>query len=74
MKSHGAQRDRSTRSFHRPLQEYINGLAAQHVLVDCMREVAGDIALPAQGRGQAVDTVRDEIPLFLALRAVKNTT
>jgi ubiquinone/menaquinone biosynthesis C-methylase UbiE len=73
MKSHGGRRQGSTRSFHRPLHEYINGLANHGLLVDCMREVAGDIAPHSQRQEHSADTARDEIPLFLALRAVKNT-
>lgn len=71
MKSHGGQQHGSTRSFHRPLHEYINGLANHHLLINCMREVAGDIVPPVQQHGKAADNARDEIPLFLALRAVK---
>lgn len=58
-----------TRSFHRPISTYVNGLAAVGFAVDEMRELAD---LPADRRpGRRVDAGRAdaEIPLFLALRA-----
>ncbi len=59
-----------TRSFHRPLHEYINGMARVGLAVERMLE------LPTfeEHRGEAgrADTLADqEIPLFLGLRAVK---
>ena len=58
-----------TRSFHRPLSDYVNGLAAFGFAVDALRE-PGDLPegerpgkRPARGNADA------EIPLFLALRA-----
>jgi SAM-dependent methyltransferase len=59
-----------SRSFHRPLHEYVNGLARCGLLVDQMREI------PAFKRGagktaKAEETASEEFPLFLGLRAVK---
>ena len=58
-----------TRSFHRPLSDYVNGLAAYGFAVDALRE-PGDLPeeerpgkRPTRGNADA------EIPLFLALRA-----
>jgi hypothetical protein len=47
-----------SRSFHRPLEAYINGLGSQGLLVECVREIAA----PKEAQ---------EIPLFLGLRARK---
>lgn len=58
-----------TRSFHRPLEEYINGLANCGLLVDCLREVPGYKLPPASGSLKADQTATAEIPLFLGLRA-----
>jgi hypothetical protein len=53
-------------SFHRPLERYINGLAAHGLLLDQLREIAG----PPEG-GDGAERASTEFPLFLALRAVK---
>ena len=58
-----------TRSFHRPLSDYVNGLAGFGFAVDALREPGdlpeGERPGKRPGRG-AADA---EIPLFLALRA-----
>ncbi|GAB4436103.1 MAG: class I SAM-dependent methyltransferase [Chloroflexi bacterium OHK40] len=55
-------------SFHRPLGDYINGLAACGLLVDGIREVTR----PApHGASVAERRAAEEFPLFLALRAKK---
>jgi hypothetical protein len=60
-----------SRSFHRPLEDYINGLGNCGLLVDCLREVPG-YRLPQTGFDSKADqTAREEIPLFLGLRARK---
>jgi len=67
----GSDPDATTLSFHRPLQAYINTLGSAGLWVDHMEEwVSGK--LPPRGvRFAALDQSRREIPLFLALRAVK---
>jgi hypothetical protein len=60
-----------TRSFHRPLQSYVNGLSAYGLLVDRVSEIPGH-RLPAAGTStRAENLARREIPLFLGLRALK---
>lgn len=54
-------------SFHRPLNAYVNALAAGGLLVEAMREVAG----PAGGGSPAEQRAESEFPLFLALGARK---
>lgn len=54
-------------SFHRPLSAYVNALTGCGLLVDCLRE----ITTFKEGRGKAERKANAEIPLFLALRAVK---
>ncbi|MBA2254583.1 MAG: class I SAM-dependent methyltransferase [Chloroflexi bacterium] len=60
---------RATRSFHRPISSYVNGLASVGFAVDAMEEIP-DLASPggAPGRGRDPRT-EAEIPLFLGLRA-----
>lgn len=54
--------------FHRPLADYINGLARCGLLLDAMRELAGPAG---RGAARADERAEAEFPLFLALRAVK---
>lgn len=58
-----------TRSFHRPLSSYVNGLAAVGFAVDALVELP-DLSGERRPRGRRPETRADaEIPLFLALRA-----
>jgi ubiquinone/menaquinone biosynthesis C-methylase UbiE len=60
-----------TISFHRPLGDYINGLAAEGLLVDRIDEIpAVDTGLK-KDRSKAEEMADMEIPLFLGLRARK---
>ncbi len=61
-----------TKSFHRPLQAYINGLAECGLLVERVQEIpVQDVAQLANGRLKADKRASAEIPLFLGLRARK---
>lgn len=71
MKAYGRRRDGATRSFHRPLEAYVNQLAACGLLVDCLREIP---TFEVQERGpcaRAANLANQEIPLFLGLRVRK---
>jgi len=58
-----------TRSFHRPLSDYVNGLAKYGFAIDAMRE-PGDLPEDERpGKRPARGKADIEIPLFLALRA-----
>lgn len=60
-----------TISFHRPISDYINTLAAVGLLTDRMEEIpVGEDALK-KNRTRAEKLADAEIPLFLALRARK---
>jgi ubiquinone/menaquinone biosynthesis C-methylase UbiE len=60
-----------TRSFHRPIEAYVNGMARHGLLVDHMDEIpAHKLAAPAENK-RAENLARQEIPLFLAIRARK---
>ena len=62
---HGA-----TRSYHRPLQTYINELGNNGFMIDQIREIpVGDVI--NKNRSKADKRADMEIPLFLAIRAVK---
>lgn len=60
-----------SRSYHRPLQEYINGLGAVGLAVDLMNEIPTWKVADAGPKANAVNTANREIPLFVALRAIK---
>jgi ubiquinone/menaquinone biosynthesis C-methylase UbiE len=61
----------ATRSFHRPLGDYINGLSGAGLLVERMMEIPSHRANAPPERTKAADRARQEIPLFVGLRAVK---
>ncbi len=59
-----------SRSFHRPLQDYVNGLARHGLLIDQMLEIP--TYKRASGKNAKAETQsNEEIPLFLGLRAIK---
>ncbi|HLJ66805.1 MAG TPA: class I SAM-dependent methyltransferase [Chloroflexota bacterium] len=60
-----------TRSFHRPIQDYVNGLAEQGLLTDRMEEIAAHRTVERAPTARAANLARKEIPLFLGLRARK---
>jgi ubiquinone/menaquinone biosynthesis C-methylase UbiE len=63
--------NRATRSFHRPLQDYVNALGDEGLLLDHMDEVLAH-KMKRLGAGlRAEEMARNEIPLFLAIRAWK---
>lgn len=71
MKRYGTDRQAVTRSFHRPLEVYVNTLAAAGLLIDCVRELPTYRIPPSGPRARAENLANEEIPLFLGLRARK---
>ena len=70
MKSHGGDQG-VTRSYHRPLHVYVNGLAASGLLVNQLQEIPAHDVMGAGSRSKAEKRANEEIPLFLGIRAVK---
>ncbi|HVH11451.1 MAG TPA: methyltransferase domain-containing protein [Longimicrobium sp.] len=60
----------ATRSYHRPLAAYVNGLAECGLYVDHVREIPRPSESPGP-HARAERRASEEIPLFLGLRAVK---
>ena len=61
-----------TWSFHRPLQTYVKALRNAGLLIDALEEwPSHKTSEPAAPRAAAENLARKEIPMFLALRAVK---
>ena len=65
MQEHGQG---TTRSYHRPLSDYVEALNAAGLAVTGIRELA-DIS--GERAGRADKRAAREFPLFLGLRAVK---
>jgi len=59
----------ATRSYHRPLEAYVNGLAACGLHIDQMCEIPTYQVAPEGARARAENLAHREIPLFLGLRA-----
>ena len=58
----------ATRSFHRPLSSYVNGLAAEGFYIDAMLEIPDTLDERRPAGGRAGGRAAAEIPLFLAMR------
>ncbi|MBI5723323.1 MAG: class I SAM-dependent methyltransferase [Planctomycetes bacterium] len=67
----GASPDKYTWTFHRPIQGYVKPLARAGLLVDAIEEWPSHKTSEPGPRAKAENSARKEIPLFLALRAVK---
>ncbi|HMD54684.1 MAG TPA: class I SAM-dependent methyltransferase, partial [Phycisphaerae bacterium] len=65
----GSNPDQTTLSFHRPLQAYINTLGSAGLWIDRVEEWISHKLPPEGKKFAALDKIRREIPLFLALRA-----
>jgi 2-polyprenyl-3-methyl-5-hydroxy-6-metoxy-1,4-benzoquinol methylase len=61
----------ATTHFHRPLQAYVNTLGNAGLLIDHIEEWTSHKTSEAGPRKAALDRARKEIPMFLALRAIK---
>ena len=61
----------ATRSYHRPLSAYVNGLAAYGLYVDRVREIASHRPAGSGPHARAGRRASEEIPLFLGMRAIK---
>ena len=71
MKQYDGARRGATRSYHRPLAEYINGLSSHGLLVDRIDEIPAPGIVASSDRSRAERAADREIPLFLGIRAVK---
>jgi SAM-dependent methyltransferase len=63
-----------TWTFHRPLQTYVKALRNAGLLIDALEEWPGHRTSTSGPRAPAENSARKEIPLFLALRALKLQT
>ncbi len=71
MQPYSGKQSGATRSFHRPLETYINSLANCGLMVDRMLEIPTYKVRVCGPRARATIPTNREIPLFLGLRARK---
>jgi SAM-dependent methyltransferase len=67
----GTSTQATTRSFHRPIQDYVNGLAVHGLLTDHFAEIPAHKLKSREPGSRAETMARQEIPLFLGIRARK---
>jgi 2-polyprenyl-3-methyl-5-hydroxy-6-metoxy-1,4-benzoquinol methylase len=67
----GIDQDLATWAFHRPLQTYVESLRNEGLLIDGMEEWASHKTSDSGPRAAAENVAREEIPMFMAIRAVK---
>jgi ubiquinone/menaquinone biosynthesis C-methylase UbiE len=60
-----------TWTFHKPIQDYVKAARAAGLLIDALEEWPSHKTSGPGPRAAAENTARNEIPLFLAMRAVK---
>jgi hypothetical protein len=60
-----------TWTFHKPLQDYVHALAQAGLYVNALEEWPSHKTSTSGPRAAAENTARKEIPMFLAIRAVK---
>jgi ubiquinone/menaquinone biosynthesis C-methylase UbiE len=63
-----------TWSFHKPIESYVKSLRNAGMLVDAIEEWAGHKKSTSGPRAAAENVAREEIPMFMAIRAVKVAT
>ena len=67
----GSRPDIVTHSYHRPLQTYVAALSASGFLIERLEEWTSHKTSDSGPKARAENTSRNEIPMFLALEAVR---
>lgn len=67
----GAAPDVYTWTFHKPIEAYVRGLRGAGLLIDAIEEWPSHKTSQPGPRAAAENQARDEIPMFMAIRAVK---
>ncbi len=65
------ERSERTFSYHHPLQDYVSALAKSGFVIDALEEWTSDRRSESGERARTENRSRNEIPLFMAIRAVK---
>lgn len=73
--SHPGRKDgQYTWTFHRPIQSYVRAMARAGLLIDAMEEWPSHKVSRPGPRAKAENIARREIPMFMAIRAIKSPT
>jgi SAM-dependent methyltransferase len=72
MKRYAGGRRGATRSYHRPLMDYVNGLAGAGIVVDRIMEIPTHRAGSLVGTRRIARSAESEIPLFLGMRGIRS--
>jgi ubiquinone/menaquinone biosynthesis C-methylase UbiE len=67
----GSNPDQYTWEFHRPISGYVKALSQAGLCVDAMEEWPSHKKSTSGPRARAENVAREEIPMFLAIRAIK---
>jgi ubiquinone/menaquinone biosynthesis C-methylase UbiE len=67
----GKDPDRYTWTFHKPIESYVRALRNAGLLVDAIEEWPSHKTSTSGPRAPAENTARKEIPMFMAIRALK---
>jgi ubiquinone/menaquinone biosynthesis C-methylase UbiE len=67
----GSNPNQITWTFHRPLEHYVKALRQSGMVVDALEEWTSHKKSDSGNRAAAENRARKEIPMFLALRAIK---
>jgi ubiquinone/menaquinone biosynthesis C-methylase UbiE len=67
----GKDPDRYTWTFHKPIESYVRALRNAGLLVDAIEEWPSHKTSTSGPRAAAENTARKEIPMFMAIRALK---
>jgi ubiquinone/menaquinone biosynthesis C-methylase UbiE len=70
MQEYGGKRHGVTRSYHRPLQDYAEALYHARFVIERLREIPAPTPGDAAHEKKAERRAREDIPLFLGLRAI----
>lgn len=68
----GQRHDQYTWSFHKPLEAYVKALRNAGLLIDALEEWPSHKKSTSGPRARAENIAREEIPMFLALRAINS--
>lgn len=60
-----------TQTHHRPMSDYINAMAGSGLMIDAVEEWTSKRVSQPGPRAKAENTAREEIPMFMAIRAIK---
>ena len=70
----GRKKSPYTWTFHKPIEAYVKPLRTAGLLIDAIEEWTSHKKSDSGPRARAENVARDEIPMFMAIRAVRATS